>query len=218
MAQWGVRRDRIVILADTVDGEVFRILPERDGGRPPGPPRLLTVGRLASSERYKGVERVLNVLPQVRQRRPGTTYIVAGDGDDRPRLQRLAREMGIADGVRFAGLVPDADLPRLYGDADVFVMPSTKEGFGIVFLEALACGTPVIAGNRDGSVDAVLDGRLGRAVDPYDPEALERAIETELDAAAAAHPGDARRRREAMLDVYGYDRFRANLRKVLVDV
>ena len=217
MAQWGVRRDRIQVLADTVDGEVFRILPGRATAHRSGQPTLLTVGRLASSERYKGVERVLTVLPEVRRRHPGTTYIVAGDGDDRPRLQRLAREVGVADAVRFAGLVPDGDLPRLYGDADLFVMPSTKEGFGIVFLEALACGTPVIAGNRDGSVDAVLDGRLGRTVDPYDPVALEHAIETELDALVASRPDDARRRREAMLDCYGYDRFRANLRRVLVD-
>jgi glycosyltransferase involved in cell wall biosynthesis len=217
MAQWGIRRERITVLADTVDGDVFRILPARAGGRRPGPPTLLTVGRLASSERYKGVERVLNVLPEICRRRPGTTYIVGGDGDDRPRLEQLAREVGVADAVRFMGLVPDADLPRLYGDADVFVMPSTKEGFGIVFLEALACGTPVIAGNRDGSVDAVLDGRLGRTVDPYDPEDLERAIDTELDAVAASGPDDARRRREAMLSVYGYERFRENLRRVLVD-
>ena len=120
--------------------------------------------------------------------------------------------------VSFLGLVPDVDLPRLYGDSDLFVMPSTKEGFGIVFLEAMACGTPVVAGNQDGSVDAVLGGRLGRLVDPDDLPALTDAIDEGLTAATSRDLAARRRLRRAVLDAYGYDRFRATLGEVLSGV
>ena len=218
MIGWGVARDRIAIVPDSVDGEVFRILPSGTPQRAPRAPRVLTVGRLAASERYKGIERVLRVFPEVRRRHPGATYLIAGDGDDRPRLERFASDLGEDGAVRFLGLVPDADLPRLYGDADLFVMPSSKEGFGIVFLEAMACGTPVVAGNQDGSVDAVLGGRLGRLVDPDDLPALTDAIDDGL-AKAASRDAEARGRlRHDVLDSYGYDRFRATVGEVLGSV
>jgi asparagine synthase (glutamine-hydrolysing) len=217
MIEWGLPRERMALVPGMVDGEVFRPLPRRTVADPRRGPCLLTVGRLARSERYKGVERVLAVLPDVRRRHPTVSYLVAGDGDDLPRLRRLATEAGIADAVTFLGLVPDEALPQLYGDVDLFVMPSSKEGFGIVFLEALACGTPVVAGNRDGSVDAVLDGRLGRLVDPDDSAALAAAITTALDAVAERTPEARRRRREETLAAYGYDRFCARVGRVLAD-
>ena len=97
---------------------------------------------------------------------PDAAYLIVGSGDDQPRLERLAREAGVGDRVVFAGQVADAELADYFALADVFAMPSTGEGFGIVFLEAAASGLPVIGGNRDGSVDALADGRIGRLVDP----------------------------------------------------
>lgn len=142
---------------------------------------LLTVSRLARPERYKGHDRVIAAMPAILKRHPKTIYIVVGDGDDRLRLECLAQEKGVAGAVRFAGAVSDAELPDHYHLADIFVMPSKGEGFGIVFLEAAAAGLPVIAGNRDGSVDALADGAIGRLVDPDDPASVAEAIIDTLD-------------------------------------
>ena len=137
---------------------------------------LMSVSRLASSERYKGNDRVIRALPSVLTRYPDALYLVVGDGDDRPRLEALAAELGLTEKVRFVGLVSSEELPDYFRVADVFVMPSTGEGFGIVFLEAMACGIPVIGGNKDGSLDPLADGVLGFAVDPENNEELVSAI------------------------------------------
>jgi phosphatidylinositol alpha-1,6-mannosyltransferase len=122
---------------------------------------LLTVGRLSSAERYKGQDRVIRCLPDLRQQFPALIYLVAGDGDDRPRLEALVRKLSLSEQVVFLGGIPHHDLTDLYTAADVFAMPSHGEGFGIVFLEAMACGTPALGLNLDGSVDALQEGRLG---------------------------------------------------------
>lgn len=103
-------------------------------------------------------------------------YLIVGDGDDRPRFESLADELGVRELVIFAGKVPSEELCDHYNLCDLFAMPSTGEGFGIVFLEALACGKPVIAGSKDASRDALLDGELGVLVDPEDPRELRDAI------------------------------------------
>jgi phosphatidylinositol alpha-1,6-mannosyltransferase len=142
-----------------------------------GGPVILTVGRLASTERSKGHEAVFSLVPVLRQRFPGLVYLIAGEGDDRPRLERRARALGLdSDVVRFLGYVPDAELSDLYRLADLFVMPSSTEGFGIVYLEAAACGLRVVGGAGDGSADAIQDPRVGTTADPDDPEALLAAI------------------------------------------
>jgi phosphatidyl-myo-inositol dimannoside synthase len=98
-------------------------------------------------------------------------YLVVGRGDDRPRLAKLALNLGVAERVVFAGFVPTADLAAHYQLADAYVMPS-QEGFGIVYLEALACGIPVLAGDADGSADPLQDGKLGWRVPHRDPAAV----------------------------------------------
>lgn len=153
---------------------------------------LLTVGRLAAAERGKGHDRVLEALRALRCIAPDLVYLIAGDGDDRDRLRRRAAALGIADQVRFSGMVMPSELPDYYRAADVFAMPSTQEGFGIVFLEAAASGLRVVAGNCDGSVDALADGVLGRLLDPTDCDALVAAIGQAL-AAAPSDPDAVRR-------------------------
>ncbi|WP_158290238.1 glycosyltransferase family 4 protein [Ramlibacter sp. WS9] len=147
---------------------------------------LLTVSRLAAAERYKGHDLVLSALAALKSQHPDLVYVIAGDGDDLPRLQHLARDLGVAGNTRFTGFVKDEDLPDLYRSADVFVMPSTGEGFGIVFLQAIACGLPVIAADGDGSRDPLRDGADGALVTIGMPESLGRAIEEAL-----ARPRDA---------------------------
>lgn len=125
---------------------------------------LLSVGRISARERYKGHDRVIAAMPRLRARFADLVYVVAGDGDDRPRLEALAREQRVSDIVRFVGWVPDQELVAHYRMADLFVMPSTGEGFGIAFLEAMACGVRAIGGDADGSLDPLRDGVLGPVV------------------------------------------------------
>ena len=142
---------------------------------------LMTVSRLSSLERYKGHDRVIRTLPRLLEQHPETIYLIVGDGDDRPRLESLAIECGVMKNVQFTGSVPSEELPDYFRLADVFVMPSVAEGFGIVFLEAMATGVRVIGGSKDGSRDALCDGALGTLVDPENSEELASAILAALD-------------------------------------
>jgi glycosyltransferase involved in cell wall biosynthesis len=142
---------------------------------------IMTLGRMAADEQYKGFDEVLDVMPRLVRKRPELVYLAAGDGSDRPRLETKAHELGVADHVVFTGHLCEREKASFYRLADVYVMPSSGEGFGFVVLEALACGIPVVASAVDGTREAVRGGRLGRIVDPKDADALERAI---LDALA----------------------------------
>lgn len=139
---------------------------------------LLSVGRLDSRERYKGQDRIIDVLPALIAGGRKVAYVVAGDGDDRERLESRAREIGVEDAVQFVGELRETELPSLYRAADLFVLPSTGEGFGIVFLEAMACGTPAMGLAAGGAPDALGDGSLGTLVSA---EQLGPAIAALLD-------------------------------------
>jgi phosphatidyl-myo-inositol dimannoside synthase len=180
LLQWvGIEAARVKVLANTVD-PCFQPGPKPgyllDRHAVCGRKVLLTVSRLVSAERYKGHDRVIRVLPRVLLEHPETVYIIVGDGDDCPRLESLAQECGVEDKVCFAGRVSAEQLPDYFRLADTLVMPSTGEGFGIVFLEAMASGIGVIGGNQDGSLDALADGELGRAVNPDNEQELISAI------------------------------------------
>lgn len=135
---------------------------------------LLTVARLWPGDIYKGVDVTIRALPQIAQQFPNVKYLVIGRGADQPRLAQLATDLGVGDRVVFAGFIPDGELVAHYRLADAYVMPS-QEGFGLVYLEAMACGIPVLAGDADGSADPLQDGRLGWQVPHRDPEAVATA-------------------------------------------
>ena len=141
---------------------------------------LMTLGRLLQSEQQKGVDEMLEILPELLTERRDLTYVIAGDGDDKRRLQRKVASLGLAKHVVFTGRVPEVEKADHYRLADVFVMPGRQEGFGFVFLEAMASGIPVVASSLDGSREAVLDGKLGELADPDDREALKAAIHRAL--------------------------------------
>jgi phosphatidylinositol alpha-1,6-mannosyltransferase len=186
---------RVKVLPNTV-GPQYRPGPKPgyliDRHAPGGKKVLMTVSRLSSLERYKGHDRVIRTLSRILSRHPDTIYLVVGDGDDRPRLESLAVECGVAEHVQFTGLVPQEELPDYFRLADVFVMPSAGEGFGIVFLQAMATGVRVIGGSQDGSRDPLCDGALGTLVDPENCEELASAILSALD--NPARTGDRTRR------------------------
>ena len=141
---------------------------------------ILTLARLPSAERYKGVDEVLEILPALIADEPTLTYLIAGDGDDRLRLEAKARDLGIDDRVVFAGFVKEIEKADHFRLADVFAMPGRGEGFGFVFLEAMACGVPVVGSAIDGSRDALQDGALGELVDPGDQNSVREGIQRAL--------------------------------------
>ena len=141
---------------------------------------IMSLGRMAASERYKGFDEVLEVLPTLLEKNPEIVYVLVGDGDDRDRLQEKAMALGLERHVRFAGRIPEGEKTEHYRLADAFVMPSRLEGFGFVFIEAMACGIPVVGSTIDGSREALQFGTLGTLVDPDDPDDIRRGIEKAL--------------------------------------
>lgn len=166
---------------------------------------LLTLARLSAAERYKGIDEVMEALPTLAESHPDIAYLICGSGDDRERLEEKAAALGVADRVVFAGYVPEEEKADHYRLADAFVMPGTGEGFGIVYLEALACGVPVVASSADASHEAVRDGELGVVVDPHDPVSVVEGIRDALARPKAIPDG---------LDYFSQERFAERWRHV----
>ena len=137
---------------------------------------ILSVARLDRSERQKGIDDVLQALPRVIEQIPEATYAVVGAGGDLPRLQSVARQLSLDRAVKFLGQLTERELLNAYAECDVFVLPSAKEGFGLVFVEAMAAGKPVIAADAGGTSEVVVHGRTGLLVRYGDRDALATAL------------------------------------------
>ena len=186
LQEGGFDPQRLITVPDTFRENAFSPGPKPDyllqrHGLTKEQPLLFTVGRLAASESYKGQDRVIAALPAIRRVFPEARYLIAGSGDDAERLRQCAAAHGQTEAVIFAGYVPEHELADYYRLCDAFVMPSTGEGFGIVYLEALASGKPCIVGNRDASPEALGHGRLGLVVDPLSTDAIAEAVLTLLN-------------------------------------
>jgi glycosyltransferase involved in cell wall biosynthesis len=166
----GVPRARIAVVYPGVDAE--RFTPDPTTLRS-DPPRFVYLGRL---KRYKGVELVLRALAEARRRRPDLSLDIAGNGDDRPRLEALAATLGLGDAVRFLGFVDEETKLSLLRRAVANVFPSPKEGWGITVMEAAACGTPSLASDSPGLRDSVRDGETGLLVPHGDVAAMAAAM------------------------------------------
>jgi glycosyltransferase involved in cell wall biosynthesis len=138
---------------------------------------VLTIGRAAASEKYKGTDDLIRAIGQLYAAVPGLQLVSVGGGDDLPRLQSIAREEGVADRVHFLQRLSREQLAACYARAEIFAMPSAGEGFGLVFLEAMAFGKPVVAASAGGALDLVEDGANGLLVPPHEPVALAAALQ-----------------------------------------
>ncbi|HYX23256.1 MAG TPA: glycosyltransferase family 4 protein [Thermoanaerobaculia bacterium] len=175
---------------------------------------LLMVGRMAASERYKGHDQVLEALPRLLDLCPNARLVVAGEGDDRRRLEEKAAYLGVSAAVLFAGFTSEATLAELYRRCAALVLPSRGEGFGLVYLEAMRAARPVLAARSSAAEEIVIDGETGLLVDPDDREGLARTLARLLrDAGAARRMGWAGRERWERQ--FGIDRFRPRLEPLL---
>lgn len=208
MERWAVRRfvQRIVsvsrytakVMADVygLESDRFTILPNAtdirtDGTAPPAGPvrplrRLITVTRLSAKDMYKGCNKVILAVDRLRHEFPDLEYWIVGDGPLRAELAAMAERLGLTRHVRLLGRLSDSALHDRYSEADIFVMPSTGEGFGIVFLEAWQHGLPVVCGNTDASPEVVQHEVSGLTVDPHSVEDLSAALRRLIDDPALA--------------------------------
>lgn len=168
---------------------------------------LLTVGRLESREKYKGLDEVIELLPDLVKEIPTLIYLIVGDGTDRRRLEQKAALLGVDKHVVFTGFVDESLKIDHYRLADAFAMPGWGEGFGIVYLEALACGIPVVASKLDGSREAVRDGRLGILVDPHKPKEVKSGILKALGQPRGVVPDG--------LDYFSFENFEKRLHGII---
>lgn len=187
VARLGTRIDHAQVVTNGCDADRFQPGAARAGLASVqefcGHPILLSVGRLIPR---KGVDTVLHAVRVLSVRRPELRYLICGDGPQRPELEQLAEQLGIAHQVRFLGKVPADELPDVYRACDIFVLAAREddadvEGFGLVLLEASASGKPVVATLSGGVGDAVQHGRTGLLSAPQGVEALAVNINRLLD-------------------------------------
>jgi phosphatidylinositol alpha-1,6-mannosyltransferase len=178
---------------------------------------ILTVGRWESAEKYKGADTLVSALPAVLKVAPDASLVLVGDGDDRPRLEKLAHDLGVSERAHFLhGLTPE-QLFACYANCDVFALPSRGEGFGLVFLEAMAHSKPVIGGAHGGIPDIVEDGVTGLLVPHGDVERLAQALEALLN-----NPSRAREMgacgRDRLAKSFSFAQFQLQLTQILRNV
>ncbi len=177
---------------------------------------VLTVGRWAASERYKGADLLIGTIAQLRATHLDLHLVAVGSGDDLPRLRALAASLGASDAIHFFENLSRQEIAACYARADLFALPSTAEGFGLVFLEAMAFSKPVIGAASGGTTDVLEDGVNGLLVPPNDPERLAQALDRLLrDGSLCAELG--RRGAEIVRQKFQFSTFQVQLERILTD-
>jgi glycosyltransferase involved in cell wall biosynthesis len=173
---------------------------------------MITVTRIAADEQYKGHDKVIESMSDIIDEFPDLRYIIAGKYDllEKERLDKLIADHNLKDKIIFTGFVPDESLAAHYKIADLYVMPSKGEGFGIVFIEAMFFGLPVIAGNEDGSVDPLCNGELGSLVDPDDVNEVANAIKKVITDRSSFKPNG-----NLLMQKFSYPVYKKNLEETL---
>lgn len=177
---------------------------------------LFSLSRLSSSEKYKGYDHTIELLPQLLQEYPNLVYLLGGKWDavEKKRLDDLIAINHLQEHIRMIGFIDEAELTEHFLLSDIFILPSKKEGFGIVFIEALASGLRVIAGNKDGSVDALQNGALGLLVDPDDQQGILDGISALLQH-QQTHM-EKKKLQEKCMEAFGYTQYLKSMKNLLL--
>jgi phosphatidyl-myo-inositol dimannoside synthase len=175
---------------------------------------ILTVGRWVASERYKGVDDLIHATVHLRTRIAGLHLVAVGGGDDVGRLQRLVTELDAQDCIHFLEGLSREELAACYAEADVFALPSAGEGFGLVFLEAMAFGKPIVGAAIGGATDLIEDHANGLSVRPHDKEGLVQAL-SRLLLDSSLRSGLGRRGAEIVQQKYRFEVFQNGLQGIL---
>lgn len=215
--------DKITLFPNTLDpyfsipSEVIKQQPElrRRYGIADDEFVFYTLSRLSSTELFKGYDNVIKALAEVVKERPDVKYVIGGkyDTQEKNRIEKLVADNQLQGKVVLTGFLEEQELVAHYQMADAYIMPSKKEGFGIVYIEALACGTPVIAGNADGSVDALLDGATGTLIDPDNISEIRNAMIDHVDSPVDVEKR--KQRKKATLDAFTFDKYKQRLKSFL---
>ena len=222
-AEFGAPVDKISVLPGTFDSDLFRIKPKTGQlldkyGLNGKQPVILTVCRMDKGEKYKGYDKIIESMPQLIRIFSDIRYILVGYGSDEGRVKNLVARLKLENHVILPGKITGEDLCDHYNLCDCFAMPSKQEGFGIVFLEALACGKPVLAGKQDGSVEALRGGELGVLVDPDD---VDQISENLIKILKHEHPNQViynpQLLRDKAIEYFGFEKFRITLGQYLKD-
>jgi len=222
-SEQNIAADKISVLPGTFDAHFFRIKPKSayllgKYGLNQNQPVILTVCRMDKAEKYKGYDKIIELMPKLIQNFADIRYILVGYGSDAERIKELVKKLKLDKHVILPGKITGEELCDHYNLCDCFAMPSKAEGFGIVFLEALACGKPVLAGNQDGSVEALRNGELGVLVDPDDineiSDNLIKILKSEYPNKIIYNP---ELLREKAIAYFGFDQFKMNLKQYLGD-
>lgn len=201
-----LRADQTVVLPNGLDPAFDEVLPK---AAPSNAPVLLTVSRLSQADCYKGIDHLITAMPAVRQAVPGAMLRIVGRGDDLPRLQELAASLGLAGVVHFLGYISDQTMSDEFTRCRAFALPSEREGFGLVYLEAMAHGKPCIGALAGGTPEVITPA--SGLLTPYgDVQKLAAACIRALNAPWDTQAIQARSRH------FSYVNFRERLSQLLV--
>jgi glycosyltransferase involved in cell wall biosynthesis len=167
-----------------------------------------------ANERYKGYDRVIEAMSGLTNLYPTLKYVIGGTYDETEKkyIDHILKQFKMEDKVVFTGFIKNEELNDHFSMSDFYIMPSYGEGFGIVFIEAMYFGLPVIAGNKDGSVDALLNGKLGILVDPMNVREIQSAIEKVYLESDKYLPNN-----KLLLDNFGYQQYKNKWEKVILN-
>jgi glycosyltransferase involved in cell wall biosynthesis len=182
--QQDVPRERIRVLPWALDPQFEELLlPTPQPALPLEFPQgqvILTVGRWSTGERYKGMDTLITALPRLLTEWPALQLVAVGEGDDQSWLEQIADGRGVRRHVHFLSGLSYAEIAACYQACEIFALPSRGEGFGLVYLEAMACGKPVIGGAHGGAPEVIEDGQTGYLVEHGDVGQLATSLETLL--------------------------------------
>jgi len=176
---------------------------------------LLGISRMASYEHDKGYDRVINSIPALLKVYPNLCYLLAGKADaiETERLNAIILDKGLQQHVKLIGYIKEEELTEHYLLADIFIMISKKEGFGLVFLEAAACGCKIICGNIDGSSEAVLHGKLGKQINPSNNRQLQLAVSISLQ--SNQHNNQSKNLQKICMEHFGFPAYNHKVKQLL---